>query len=398
VKRLIPIPTLCVALLAGACAGSSGGGELRVVPQGDVFVVHGSDESRITGPEGLAPGDTVRTGPDARAFVQFPDGQAVELAPTSTLGIGGPDSAELGQGKALVHAPSGMSLTSGSAEIRGEGEYFRLDRYVGALRIGVYEGSASVEGWDGRVSSLEEVGVSAGIVPQPPRPLALDPEDPWDGRILGDAMQVGDRLADIVRGLDRQLQSGTRLDAVTHVLPGDFPIRGSQPYLERFRVAEALVAAMVAFQAARLDDLSTLSVLGQVARLRSAEASWAIVVARWNLVRDRVLSALAQVIDLVAGLLVPGIGSVGPDAASATAGGAGPTGGPANAPPSSGSGSDEPPPPPGSGGDPEPPGGGPTPPPPPPPECGSQLECAVEDVLGGPEGPLGGNVPDLGIG
>lgn len=396
-KKLTAIPTLCVVLLAGACAGSGEGGDLRVVPQGEVFVVHGSNQIRITEPEGLELGDTVRTGPDGRAYVQFPEGQAVELAPTSTLGIDGPDSAELAQGHALVRAPSGMSLTSGSAEIRGEGEHFRLDRYVGALRVGVYEGSATVEGWDGRVSSLEQVGVSAGIVPEPARPLILDPEDPWDGRILGDAMQVGDRLADIVRGLDRQLQSGTRFDAVTHVLPKDFPVRGSEPYLERFRVAEALVAAMVAFEAARLDGLSTLSVLGEVARLLRAEAAWSIVVARWELMRDRVLSALARVIDLVAGLLVPGIGSVGPDTGSPSPGGVGTTGGQTGAPPSSGSGTGGSSPPPGSGGT-DPPGGTTPPPPPPPPECGTPVECAVEDVLGGPDGPLGGGGPDLGLG
>jgi hypothetical protein len=394
--RRTAIPTLCMALLAGACA-RSGQGDLRVVPQGEVFVVSGSDESRIAEPQSLEVGDSVRTGPGGRAYVQFPGGRSVELAPASTLGISGPDAAELAQGRVLVHAPGGMGLTSGSAEILGEGEYFRLDRYVGALRVGVYEGSATIEGWDGRVSSLEEVGVSAGIVPEPPRPLVLDPADPWDGRLLGDAMQVGDRLADIVRGLDRQLQSGTRLDAVTHVLPNDFPVRGSQRYLGRFPVAEALVAAMVAFEAARLDGLSTLSVLGDVARLRTADAAWSIVVARWNLVRDRVLSALARVIDLVAGLLVPGIASIGSDTGTASAGGPGPSAGQTGAPLASGPGPGEPAPPPGSG-DPDPPGGGSPPPPPPPPGCGTPIECAVEDVLGGPDGPLGGNGPDLGLG
>jgi hypothetical protein len=389
--RRTAIPTLCVALLAGACARSGGDGDLRVVPQGEVFVVSDSDESRITEPESLEVGDSVRTGPQGRAYVQFPGGRWVELAQTSTLGIGGPDSAELAQGRVLVHAPGGMSLTSGSAEILGEGEYFRLDRYVGALRVGVYDGSATIEGWDGRVSSLEQVGVSAGIVPEPPGPLVLDPADPWDGRLLGDAMQVGDRLADIVRGLDRQLQSGTRLDAVTHVLPNGFPVRGSQRYLESFPVAEALVAAMVASEAARLDGLSTMNVLGEVARLRRADAAWSIVVARWNLARDRVLSALARVIDLVAGLLVPGISAVGADTGAGPAGGAGPSGSQSGAPPASDPGSGGSPEPPGSGGGPEPHGS--TPPPPPPP-CGTPVECAVDDVL---DGPLIGGDPDLGL-
>jgi hypothetical protein len=407
------IPMVCLALLAGACASSGSGGDgPRVVPlEGEVLVVRGSDQSRVTEPEELAFGDSVRTGPDGWAFVELPGEQGVELAPASELGIGGADRMEVAKGHALFHAPDGMTVASGPAEMEAAGNYFRVDRYVGVLRLGVYSGSATVQGWDGRVDALEQVGVSAGIVPQAPEPLSLDPGDRWDGRLLGEAMDLGADLADIARGLETQVPPGADLGDVARYLPKRFPVRAAQPRLHSLSAAEGLVAAMVAFEAARADGRSPISVLRDVLALRELGAEWSIVVARWRLLQSGVLTALAAITDLVASILVPGVAPAGstPSAkASATLGGSGggavggSTSGPGSStgtapqPDASGGGSSG-----GGGGD---TGGGggdtggneepteeppPEEPPPPPPSCSSQLECTVQDVLDGPLGPGG---------
>jgi hypothetical protein len=395
------VAIVCLAMLAGACARSGSGGALRIVPLGgDVFVVHGSEESPVTEPQELSVGDSIRTGPGGMAFVEFPGDRAVELAPSTELAIPAADRSELAHGRALFHAPDGMTVASGPAQIEGTGEYFRVDRYVGALRLGVYSGSASIEGWDGRVPSLHQVGVSAGIVPEPPRPLDLDPRDRWDRRLLGDAMDLGDALTDIARGLASQLRPRAEAVPLESVLPQRFPARGAQSELRSVPVADGLVAAMVALQAARADDRSPLQVLRDVVRLRQLGAEWSIVVARWALLRSGVLAALSRITDVIASILVPSLGSVGSPSGSTASGGPGGVGGAAggsgggssSSPPSSGGTGSEPPP--SGGGDPDPPEEPPVNPPPPPPTCGSQIECAVEDVLDGAPGGL--DVPGVG--
>ena len=394
---------ICLAMLAGACARTGSGDGLRIVPlDGEVYVVRGSEESLVTDPQELAIGDSIRTGPGGMAFVEFPGKRTVELAPSSELAIAGADRSELPEGEALFQAPDGMTVASGAAEIEGAGGYFRVDRYVGALRLGVYSGSVTIEGWDGRVPSLHEVGVSAGIVPDPPRPLTLDPGDRWDRRLLGDAMALGAELTDIARGLASQLRPGVGAVPLERVLPQRFPARGAESELRSFPVADGLVAAMVALQAARADDRSPLQVLRDILRLRDLGAEWSIVVARWQLLGGGVLAALSRITDLVASILVPAVGSVGsppgPTASGSTGGTTGGSGGGTSSSPSSPGGTGTQPPPSGGGGpDPsEEPTGNPPPPPPPPPTCGSQVECAVQDVLDGASGPGGLDVPGVG--
>jgi hypothetical protein len=243
---------VAVALLASACAGSGpAGDDPRVVPlDGYVFLVEGDDRTTIDGPEDIAPGSTIGTGDDGRARVVLGDGRALELAPKSLLRVESLSSTELLSGQALATAPAGLEVSSGAARIEGTGD-FRLDRYVGALRLGVYSGSATVEGWDGRVSSLEQVGVAAGIVPRAPIPLQVDPSDAWDSRKLGDAIDLGRELDDLQRGLRPQLDGNTPPRVLVGVLPRAFPAKASESRLRGVDPAEGLVAAMVALQAAR---------------------------------------------------------------------------------------------------------------------------------------------------
>src|SRR5918999_1638427 len=259
------VAIVCLAMLAGACARSGSGDGLRIVPlEGDVVVVHGSAESLVTEPQELAVGDSIRTGPGGTAFVEFPGDLAVELAPSSELAIAGVDRSELADGQALFHAPDGMTVSSGPAEIEG-------------------------------------------------------------------------------------------------VLPKRFPARSAEPELRSFPAAEGLVAAMVALQAARADGRSPLQVLRDVLHLRDLGAEWSIVVARWQLLRSGVLAALSRITDVVAGILVPAVGSVGSPSASTASGGVGGTngvtnggtaGGSSSSPPSSGGNGSQPPP--SGGGDPDP--------------------------------------------
>jgi hypothetical protein len=325
--------------------------------------------------------------------VDLPLGQAVELAPESSLRVTGDDETELLTGQVLAGAPAGLTVSSGAAEVSGSGGFFRLDRYVGAMRLGVYSGSATVHGWDGRLTALKQVGVAAGIVPEAPVPLQVDPSDPWDVRRLRKAIQVGVSLDDLQRGLSAELQ-GADPETISRVLPQGLPSEDAKRYFQRVSLSEALVAAMVAIQAARRDALSSLDALREVVRLRELGASWIVVVAQWQLYTDAILNGLARITDLIARTLIPVVATGGTDAAiggatstsTSTGDGSGTggtgsqtdtgtgTGGDDNTGGSGNDGGD------GDGGD--------------QPSCGSEVECAVEDVIG----EAGGVGDGLGIG
>ena len=388
------VSLLAVALLAGACArgGPGASDELRVIPlEGDVFVLDGGEKTSIDEAEELGLGAVVATGGSGRALVDLPLGQAVELAPESSLRVTGGDETELLTGQVLAGAPAGLTISSGAAEVNGSGGFFRLDRYVGAMRLGVYSGSATVHGWDGRLAALEQVGVAAGIVPEAPVPLQVDPSDPWDVRRLRQAIQVGVSLDDLQRGLGAELRGGAGPETMTRVLPKGLPAEDAQRYLDRVSPPEALVAAMVAIQAARRDALSSLDALREVVRLRELGASWIVVVARWQLYTGAILDGLARITDLIARTLIPVVATGGTDAtiggaATTTSSGGGSgtgsqtttdTGGNTDGSGDGGGddGGDG-----GGGGDPEP--------------CASEVECAVQDVIG----EAGGVGDGLGIG
>jgi hypothetical protein len=396
---------VAVALLAGACArgGPGAGDELRVIPlEGDVFVLDGGEKTSIDEAEELGLGAVVATGDSGRALVDLPLGQAVELAPESSLRVTGDDETELLTGQVLAGAPAGLTVSSGAAEVSGSGGFFRLDRYVGAMRLGVYTGSATVHGWDGRLTALEQVGVAAGIVPEAPVPLQVDPSDPWDVRRLRKAIQVGVSLDDLQRGLGAELQGGAGPDTISRVLPQGLPAEDAKRYLQRVSSSEALVAAMVAIQAARRDPLSSLDALREVVRLRELGASWIVVVARWQLYTDAILNGLARITDLIARTLIPVVATGGTDATiggaatTTSSGGGSGTGGTGsqtgtdtggntdggNTDGGDGGGGDD------GGGGGGGGGGGDRDP------CASEVECAVQDVIG----EAGGVGDGLGIG
>jgi hypothetical protein len=307
---------VAVALLAGACArgGQGGSDDLRVLPlEGDVFTLDGADKTPVEEAQALDLGTVVGTGRNGRALVDLPNGQALELAPGSSLRVDGPDQTELLTGRVLAGAPAGLTVSSGAAEVRGAGGFFRLDRYVGAMRLGVYSGSATVHGWDGRLGALEQVGVAAGIVPEAPVPLQVDPSDRWDVRQLDRAIQVGLSLDDLQRGLGSELQGAAASQTLTRVLPEGLPAEDAGRQLRRVRPPEALVAAMVAIQAARTDGVSSLGALREIVRLRELGASWIVVVARWQLYTDAILKALARITDLIARTLIPVVATGGTD-------------------------------------------------------------------------------------
>jgi hypothetical protein len=290
-------------------------------------------------------------------------GGTLELRDGSAVRIGAVP--ELESGSLLAQAVAPLSVGVGQVQVHADDSVYRLDRSF-ALRVGVYNGEVSLpgSGWDGTVGALRQVGVVGGTVPRGPVALQVDPGDPWDDRLLGDAINVGERLERFQEGVAFQLPRRGGRDAVAAVLPLDpgTALRGLPERASAGRLSEVLVASVVASAAAPARNVAPEDAFGQVMGLRGLGASWIVVAAEWPLGRS-MIATLVEVTSLLTRGLAPAAGPAGLGPGEGASGGFPATGG------SSGGGTGG-----GAGDD-------PTETPVPPPGCADLITCTVEDVL-----------------
>ena len=386
--------TLLLVLAAGACSRTPApdSGEMRVIPlSGQVSLLDGGDSSLLEEATNVEAGVSLSTGLDGRAEVQFPGGSSLELAPGAKMLLDD-TRPEVSQGSVLVRTGSAdVSLLAGAAAIEATGAVFRVDRQTSVV-LSVYSGEAAVPGAGVVVPRLRQATVlQNGSTPEGPEPLEVDPNDAWDIRFLGEAIDIGFQLLNLERGLTRQLPRGEEEAAVSAALDGDFPRTAIRNAIRDLGdAARAVVAAVVAREIERIDGGSRAEILSDVVNLQALVDDWIVIVAEWGL--DE---AAEQLIDQLGELAVAIADSVAPPPAppqdSASSPGPAGEGGPTETP--EGPGGEDPGPGPGDPPD-DPPGGGgedgpPAPPPeeppdddPPPQSCGDEVECAVEDIIG----------------
>jgi hypothetical protein len=348
---------------------------------GDVQLQHDGEWRAVAETVNLSRGDRIRVGDLGRAVLELPGG-TLELGQGSTLRVG--SIPELETGSLLARATPGLAVGVGPVQVRAEDSVYRVDRSL-SVRVGVYRGEVSLpgSGWDGTVTSLRQVGVVGGTVPRGPTALQVDPGDPWDDRLLGDAIEIGRRLERFQGGVAFELPRQGGRDLVAAALPLD-PRTALQGLSDRASVgslSEVLVASVVAATAAPARNIAPESAFRQVIGLRRIGASWIVVAAEWRLARS-VLGTLVQVTSLLSRELSPsvtgGAGDTGGGAPSGSSIGGGSIGGGSGGENTGGDGTD----------------GGSTeePPPPPPPGCTDLVTCTVEDALEVPGG-VGDTLP-----
>lgn len=384
-----PTSFVLVALAAAACVRTSADGAdgLRVVPLGgDVRLVQGDDPLSVEGTEVVAPGDLVVTGPGGRARLELGLGRSLELAPRAAVEVGGLGLAEVVEGSVLARAEDpGLSLRAGDAEIEGRGSVFRVDRGF-SVTLAVYRGEAAVPASGvPPVPALRQMTVVAGgSVPRGAQPLVVRPDDPWDARLLGPFIDLGLRLVDLQRGLGRQLPPDQSAQAVADVLGREFSPSAVDALSDRdVPAAEAVVAAVVSEEAARVGEVSLLSALEHVVDLRLEGAHWIVVLASSGVVGATLIEQLSRLSGLLSRFTAPpepgeapargpgGGGGTGPGGGGSSGGGSG-SGGGAGAGGSGSTGGGD-----GVGSD----GSTDVEPPPPEEPCANPVTCVVEDVV-----------------
>ncbi|MBV9283636.1 MAG: hypothetical protein JO176_03410, partial [Acidimicrobiia bacterium] len=138
--------------------------------------------------------------------VHFSSDRTVELRNGSELQV--LSQPELMRGDVLASAKSTpLTVSAGNAEAHVHDGAAHVSRALGVTAAS-YSGDLTVTsaGRDLSVPALRQAGVPGpGLVPATPSPLDYQPDNPWDRRYLGDAIDLGDELQARAEGFTAQL-------------------------------------------------------------------------------------------------------------------------------------------------------------------------------------------------
>lgn len=210
---LAAVVTILVSAMS-ACNGGDDPPAARLTVQG-VAEVNGAGQARrdVRGSRALKVGDRVRVR-TGTAAVRLAGDRRLELREGSTLELAAaPDDSvrpDLVEGPMLVTASGQpVTVTSSDGEMLVTGAA-RISRTL-SLNVATYRGSTEVTsgGRTMSVPAFRQVTVAAaGLLPARPAPVEYVGSDPWDQRLLGEAVELGSQLIAKSRGFTSQSASG----------------------------------------------------------------------------------------------------------------------------------------------------------------------------------------------
>jgi hypothetical protein len=286
---------VCSALLAGACTSSGSGKSsakamrLELV-EGTASIVDGSGSRPVGTSEKVAIRDRILLGEGAIAALILADGVRLELS-GARITVDGGRKITLERGKVLVRTDGPVAVEAKPLTVRSDRGTFRVDR-LATTRVAVYEDQARIDGPGALlpIPTYQESVVEAGVVPASTGPLKIDPSDRWDLRYLKDAIDIDARLANLSRGLEAQLASGTGLDFYRRVLPSGFQV-SLLTAMARDRRTDVLIGSLIAYEAGAKEADRSKVVEGVFSMWR-AGASWGLVAHRFGVAQSRLFSLL----------------------------------------------------------------------------------------------------------
>jgi hypothetical protein len=178
-------------------------GEARLTVHGRALL----DGRRFSGTRTLHRGQSVSLATGS-AVMDLPDGAQLELRPGTAVSLRAQPT--LDEGDLLVTSgrrPLGVSTGGASVDVDGVA---RISRAL-TVSAASYRGVATLRsaGRDLQVHSPRQASMAAlGVLPPRPAPIFYDPGSAWDRRFLGDAVALGDSLANPVEPFTRSLPRG----------------------------------------------------------------------------------------------------------------------------------------------------------------------------------------------
>lgn len=284
-RRIVLVVAALVVLSLTACSDDGPGpGEARLQLDGEAAIERADgDREVVTGSSDLRDGDRVSI-IEGRGELLLPGGTRLELrdgvgdAAATSVVVG--EVPVLEAGELLVAAPESIVVAVDGTDVTVVEGVARLQRDFG-MAVASYDAAVSLDsaGVARDVPALRQMAVPAlGRPPQLPRPLAVDESDPWDRRLLGAAIELGNQLDTLATGLTDNLpEGGGRTPGFFRlVLPGlDDEADFTADLLDLDRApSETLIGAAITDLGQRGQFLSRWN---EVFEFRDAGAAWGIV-------------------------------------------------------------------------------------------------------------------------
>ncbi|MEA2452844.1 MAG: hypothetical protein QOG04_1554 [Actinomycetota bacterium] len=283
---------LVMFLFAGAACWPFDGEEalaamtLRKPGGGKVQIVRASQETITVGAEDVSvqPGDIIRTYEGALAQVAL-EGERVAWVggraqpsagvPQAEMKIVSTSSVENQTGTVMAEATDPMKIRFGDAVASGTESVFRVDRRSGYTRAASYEGTVRVAAPGEANVVLErlfEAPATASDL-RAPRPYQLDPADPFDGKQLGDVIELEKTLTTLSLGFVNQLGKQKPPLAYFNAFAGNKDVSHIKRYMSRPTV-DLLLGFTVALNTKAYPFADALD---EAFRNRDSGGSWGVV-------------------------------------------------------------------------------------------------------------------------
>ena len=278
----------------GACSsGDSELGAMTVRPLAGVVEIHrGNEVISVTDDEALEPQDVVVTGKRGLAQLELEDNNTITMVKNSEMRIRSTSAVE-GQKGTLIAEGSSMKVLFDGVESHLADAVFRLDQSFGSSRAASYSGTVhlSAPGEAGLVlSTLYEVDVAAGDLPDRPSPYDLDIQDALDQQYISEVVNLADVLD--LTGYSRQLDGSRPSLGFFSDLAGTSRVAFMKSYLSR-APADLIVGFLIA---ANDPNRSLKQSFVRAFRLRDAGAQWAVAATIMNVETNPLLAQLDRLI------------------------------------------------------------------------------------------------------
>ncbi|MGH8932467.1 MAG: hypothetical protein ACRDZO_18035 [Egibacteraceae bacterium] len=265
-----------------------------------LLVLTGERWSRLVPGDGVREGARVQTG-GSQTRLRLGDGE-VWLGPETGARIFS-DRVEVLRGEALIASQGRLGARWADVEVWGAGTF----RVAGGTHphVGVYQGDAEVRrpGETRALSALEQMELDARRLPAEPDPLAYRTEDPWDARLLGQAIVFDQEVERVVRSIDLRFADTPRS---SEYYRGFKAVDSSA--LDQLRGAgrdiasdgrfgppsEVLITLFVARATAQVWERTLPDTVSQVVQWRAQGARWGLVALRSKVT----VADLRNVVDL----------------------------------------------------------------------------------------------------
>ncbi|GAC1422236.1 MAG: hypothetical protein NVSMB57_15500 [Actinomycetota bacterium] len=288
------IAVMALALAGSACSSRAGAtGILRAaaVGRGAQFRLNNAAWKTLEGDTALPAKAEVRSG---AGRVELSDGgNRFSLGPSTWIAVRSAEDLVVKTGSVLAESRRGMLTLSdgGDRTVTGdEGAAFRFDY---GMRIVSYRGwcHTTVTGERHNIYAGHEITV--GLTSQIPHLLIIDRLDPWEKRLLADAIEIDDRLAPYRASFDANTGGGPATPTFLSSYAPHPQIAFLDPLLAGRLVGEkkldVLVLLFIALEHARTDGLSPQKSFAQALRLHDQGATLGLVAYVLNVPAKQIL-------------------------------------------------------------------------------------------------------------